>query len=139
MPILFLILIFPIVELTLLTMLAHTIGFGWTMLYLLGCFLLGSGMLRNQKLAGLLTLGSLMRQGQGISLYSLFWPLRFSLAGVLFIVPGVLSTLAAIALLLPFSGPALQPRAQPDPQADDVIEGEFQRVDEPRERLNKPE
>jgi UPF0716 protein FxsA len=138
MPILLLILLFPIIELTLLTMLAHWIGLGTTLLYLIVSALLGSLMLRNQKMAALLTLGSIMRQGQGVSVYSLLWPLRYLLAGVLFIIPGVLSELAAILLLLPLKGPNIQTRTTTQmPPDDGVIEGEFNRVDDPQDTLRK--
>lgn len=131
---LLIILLFPIAELTLLIMLASAIGTPATLLYLLASAVLGALMLRNQKLAALLTLGSVWRQGDRVSVYSLLWPLRFLLAGVLFIIPGVLSELAAILLLLPLKGPDLAPKTT-RPVDDGVIEGEFERVDDPGQRL----
>lgn len=128
------ILLFPIAELTLLIMLASAIGAPATLLYLLASAVLGALMLRNQKLAALLTLGSVWRQGDRVSVYSLLWPLRYLLAGVLFIIPGVLSELAAIVLLLPLKGPDLAVSAA-RPVDDGVIEGEYERVDEPVQRL----
>ena len=141
MPILFLILLFPIVEIMLLVTLASHIGFMATLLYLILSALLGSWMLRNQKLGALLTAGSVVRQGSRISIYSLLWPVRYALAGVLFIIPGILSEIAAVALLLPLKGPAIHTAPSgPAPAPDsDIIEGEFQRVDTPPTQLGQPE
>lgn len=130
MPIFLLVLLFPIIEILLLVSLANHIGLMATLLYLILSALLGSWMLRNQKLGTLLTLGSIMRQGERVSIYSLLWPLRYALAGVLFIIPGILSEVGAILLLLPLKGPAMQTASRQAPMDDDVIEGEFQRVDD---------
>jgi UPF0716 protein FxsA len=139
MPILFLILLFPVVEIMLLVALASHIGFMATLLYLILSALLGSWMLRNQELGALLTAGSVVRQGSRVSIYSLLWPVRYALAGVLFIIPGILSEIAAVALLLPLKGPAIRTApAGPAPDSD-VIEGEFQRVDTPPTSLGHPE
>lgn len=132
---LLILLVFPFAEITLLVMLASHIGTLGTLLYLLASAFLGSWMLRNQKLGALLTIGSIMRQGEGVSIYSLLWPLRYALAGVLFIIPGVLSELAGILLLLPLKGPKLKVASQGQPLQDDVIEGEFQRVHDPLDGL----
>lgn len=64
----------------------------------------------------------------------LFQTGRRFIAGVLFIMPGVVSDIAALTLLLwPIRGPAMPPRAA----NDEVIEGTFRRESEPR--LRKPE
>ncbi|WP_229804530.1 FxsA family protein [Paludibacterium paludis] len=124
--------LYPFAEIAALVTLAGHIGGGGVMLYILLSALLGIFMLRNQKIGALMTLGSLMNNGPEISLYSLLWPLRYTLAGVLFIVPGVISEIAAILLLLPLKGPKIAMAARPAPvQADDIIEGEYHRVDEP--------
>ncbi|TDR80347.1 FxsA family protein [Paludibacterium purpuratum] len=137
MPIVFFVLLLPVIEILLLASLASHIGLFATLLYLLLSALLGSWMLRHQKVGALLTLGSLLRNGEGISIYSLLWPLRYSLAGVLFIIPGVLSEIVGIVLLLPLKGPRVNLGAKPTahPMDEEVIEGEFQRVDTPSERL----
>ncbi|POZ63262.1 FxsA family protein [Chromobacterium alticapitis] len=133
-----LLLIYPFAEIAALVALAGRIGgFAVFMLVILSS-LLGLWMLRNQKLGALLTLGSVLRQGDKVSLYSLLWPLRYALAGLLFLLPGLLSDLAAILLLLPLKGPDIQLRtAGPSPgpaagpaQNGDIIEGEYHRVDE---------
>lgn len=132
---LLIILAFPFVEIALLSMLASHIGVFGMLLYLLASALLGSWMLRNQQVGALFAAGSLLRQGQGVSIYSLLWPLRYALAGVLLIIPGVLSELFAIVLLLPLKGFPGATQATRQPLADDVIEGEFHRVDTTAEAL----
>jgi UPF0716 protein FxsA len=127
---------YPIAEISLLIMLASHIGVIGTLLYLIFSALLGVSMLKNQKLAALLTLGSIMRQRQGVSVYSLLWPLRYSLAGLLFILPGILSEVAGIVLLLPLKGPKFRSGAPAAPQ-DGVIEGEFHRVDPRADSSNR--
>ncbi|SUX29162.1 FxsA family protein [Chromobacterium vaccinii] len=131
-----LLLIYPFAEIAALVALADRIGGLAVFLLVVLSSMLGLWMLRNQKLGALLTLGSVMRQGDKVSLYSLLWPLRYALAGLLFLLPGLLSDLAAILLLLPLKGPDISLRTTgPDPAAgpaasSDVIEGEFSRVDE---------
>ena len=129
-------LLFPVVEILLLASLASHIGLLATLLYLVLSAMLGSWMLRHQKLGALIVMGSVMRQGKNTSFYHLLWPIRYSLAGVLFIIPGVLSEIIAIGLLLPLRGPATP--AQPAPADDSIIEGEFQRIDDPeRKKLDQ--
>lgn len=127
--ILLLLLIYPLLEIATLVTLAHHLGGGVVFLLVVASSLLGIWMLRNQKLGALLTLSSVLRQGQQVSLYSLLWPLRYALSGLLFAIPGILSDLLAILLLLPFKGPSLKNVTSPTGMADDVIEGEFSRVE----------
>ena len=134
---LLLLLIYPFAEIAVLVALADHIGGLAVFLLVLLSSMLGLWMLRNQKLGALLTLGSLMRQGEKVSLYSLLWPLRYALAGLLFLLPGLLSDALAVLLLLPIKGPEIQmptggPRPAPGPAAGpgDVIEGEYSRVDD---------
>jgi UPF0716 protein FxsA len=140
MPILLLVLLFPVIEILLLVSLASHIGLMATLLYLIASALLGSWMLRNQELGALLTLGSVMRQGRRVSIYSLLWPIRYAFAGVLFIIPGILSEIAGILLLLPLKGPEVRSTSsQAQSQDNDVIEGEFRRVDDAASSLGHPE
>ncbi|WP_434630903.1 FxsA family protein [Chromobacterium sp. CV08] len=132
---LLLLLIYPFAEIAALVALADHIGGLAVFLLVVLSSMLGLWMLRHQKLGALLTLGSMMRQGDKVSLYSLLWPLRYALAGVLFLLPGLLSDLAAILLLLPLKGPDIQLRTAPPAPgggtaSGDVIEGEYNRVDE---------
>ncbi|OWY40813.1 membrane protein FxsA [Xenophilus sp. AP218F] len=131
---LLMLLFYPFAEIAALVALADHIGGMATLLLVVCSSLLGMWMLRNQKLGALLTLGSLMRQGDRVSVYSLLWPLRYALAGVFFLVPGVISDLFAVLLLLPFKGPEIAvnrgPAAPGHAAGDDVIEGEYSRVDD---------
>ncbi|MBV8680218.1 MAG: FxsA family protein [Aquitalea sp.] len=129
--ILLLLLLYPLLEIATLVTLAHHFGGGVVLMMVLASSLLGIWMLRNQKLGALLTLSSVLRQGQQVSLYSLLWPLRYALSGLLFAIPGLLSNVPAILLLLPFRGPALNMPAGAQAAPDDVIEGEYSRVDKP--------
>ncbi|MCG9064053.1 membrane protein FxsA [Laribacter hongkongensis] len=147
---LLLLLAFPFVELALLISLADWIGAGGVFLYLVLSALLGIVMLRNQKLGALLTLFSVMCEGRA-SVWQLMWPLRYLLAGALFVLPGILSEVAAVLLLLPFKGPALGGAGTggtagsppfdtpPGPQAGggSTIDGEYHRVDDDRTQLTE--
>lgn len=128
---LLILLLYPFLEIATLVSLADHFGSGPVLLWVIFTAILGIGMLRNQKLAALLTLGSVLNQGERVSIYSLLWPLRYLLAGILFLIPGVISDLFAVLLLLPFKGPALPVGPRPTGTVEDVIEGEYHRVDEP--------
>lgn len=142
---LILLLLYPFAEVFSLVMLADAIGSGWTFVWTLFTFLLGIGMMRNSKLATLLTIGSVLKQKQ-VSLFALLWPIRIMLAGLLFAIPGLISDVFALLLLLPWKGPTLANMPPPGPQAapeassnGDIIEGEYQRVDktvDPNSRLH---
>ncbi len=138
-------LLYPFAEIFSLITLADAIGGGWTIAWLLFTLLLGVAMMRNSKLASLLTIGSVLKQGQ-VSLLALLWPLRVMLAGLLFAIPGLISDVLALLLMLPWRGPALANMVPPSPSAGtdssgngDIIEGEYQRVDktvDPGSRLH---
>jgi len=135
---LFLLLLYPFAEIATLVMLADKIGAGWTLLFVIASALLGLTMLRNQKIGALLTLGAMFRQGEQVSIYSLLWPLRYVLAGVFFLIPGLISDVLAVLLLLPLKGPSITmrngaatgPGSTPPGSNPDIIEGEYTRVDE---------
>ena len=135
-------LLYPFAEIFSLITLADAIGGGWTIAWLLFTVLLGVAMMRNSKLASLLTIGSVLKQGQ-VSLLALLWPLRVMLAGLLLAIPGLVSDVLALLLMLPWKGPKLanidmsqafrQPGAQQHGQDNaangDIIEGEYEHVD----------
>jgi len=130
---LLLIVLYPVAELTALIAMASHFGALATFAFLAASMLFGVFLLRNQKLAQLLSLGALMRSGNGpVAIYPLLWPLRTVIAGVLFIIPGPISDLIGLLLLLPLQGPTLQTRQAVPP--DDVIEGEFHAADDPKPR-----
>lgn len=138
---LILLLLYPFFEMYSLFWLADHIGGGWTLAWVIASFFAGSLLMRGSKLGGLLTIAGTMRAGN-VSLFSLLWPLRIMLAGLLLMIPGLLSDLFALLLLLPWPGPKLAdlniPQApfgqtgQPGNNGStDIIEGEYERV-EPR-------
>lgn len=125
----------PFLDLALLVVLTAKYGL-WMMAWVSVSALIGIGMLRNQKLGALMSLAGLLRDGQ-TSVWQLLWPVRFILAGVLFVWPGVLTDLLAVLLLLPFKGPALAVRqpfapgaAGSGPADDGAIDGEYTRVED---------
>lgn len=130
---LWLFLLYPVAEIVSLIALTDKFGGGAVILWLIASALLGLALMRNQKLGMLLSAGALLRSGGEVSLYSLLWPVRTVLAGVLLIVPGPISDVLALLLLLPFKGPSVRmpPRAARPAEPGDVIDGEFRRVDEP--------
>lgn len=135
--------LYPFVEIAMLVMMASHLGATFTMLWIVISALLGILMLRNQQVGRLLTLGAIFHQGEQVSLYSLLWPLRYVLAGVLFIIPGVISNIVAVILLLPLKGPKIKMQEtrfeyrsnQEQPGGKDIIEGEFTSEDDPHKRL----
>ena len=133
--ILLLILAYPFLEVASLIYMADKLGGGFVLFWVLASALIGIVMLRNQRMASLLTLGALFSQKGNISIYSLLWPLRYLLAGVLFLIPGVISDILAVILLLPLSGPGPKVRMpETGAPSDGAIEGEYTRVDESVER-----
>jgi UPF0716 family protein affecting phage T7 exclusion len=68
-------------------------------LLVLASSLLGIWMLRNQKLGALITLTSVVRQGQQVPCIPCSGRLRYALSGLLFAIPGILSDVLAILLL----------------------------------------
>ena len=139
---------FPFAEITLMIWLSHKMGL-WLLVWFIASTVLGFSLLRHKGLGALLPLWGMMREGS-VSVYQLLWPARFMLAGFLLILPGVLSDLIAILLLLPFKGPDLavpsnpfqapppfsdfEPRQPPAGQGD-VFEGEYSRVEDERKHL----
>lgn len=121
-------LLLPALELAGLVLLAQQFGAGLA-LYLIGTALLGVLLLRTTRLTTALRLMQAARSGES-PLLAAIWPVRQAAAGVLFIIPGVLTDILAVLLLLPWSWRPSRPIAA----NDDVIDGEFRRVDDPRLR-----
>lgn len=129
---LIILLAFPVLEIWLLVELGDQYGW-WVLAYLLIVAILGWRLIldERQMLAGrvmqTLSLG-------GTPARAMFMSMKNLVAGVLLIIPGVITdVLAAVLLLLS----AAEPRAQRDSSGfqpnraanDDVIEGEFRRED----------
>lgn len=131
---------FPIVEIWLLIELGQRYGW-WLFFYLIAIALLGLRLIREEKHL----FSSRMMQsmsGGGSPIKTMFGGARNIIAGILLILPGVITDIiAAILLLIPIkNSPAPNHSQQSSPyQADsftkehaandDVIEGEFRRED----------
>lgn len=147
---LLLIILFPIVEWTFSIWLGNYLG-GWSIIWLILGIFLGWKMLRHRNLGFILTLLSMLNQKRSHSLYTMLYPIRYLLAGLLFFFPGFLSDLLAILLILPLgtrvttlpeAHHAQSPFSNPHtthsthtPTSPHIIEGEFTRVeDDPKNR-----
>ena len=138
-----LLLIFPILEIWGLIELASRYGW-WVLLYVVVMAMLGWRLIQDEKL---LFAGRMMQnltQGSNVG-GALFGTAKNMIAGVLLIIPGVITdALAVILLLIPSSGSALnnlggtptnektgaQYKQRNQAANDDVIEGEFRREDD---------
>lgn len=98
--------------------------------FILGSYLIG----RNAGVSKVMLAGALLRGHGRMSLYQMLWPVRIPVAGGLLMIPGFLSSVLALLLLLPLKGGKAQEQSQgaspffTQRQAardDDVIEGEF--------------
>jgi UPF0716 protein FxsA len=121
---------FPVLEIFTLVQLAGVIGW-WLLLWLLFAALAGWLLLRDAGFAAPARLLASLQSGQslGASLWYGFVPF---IAGILLIFPGVISDVIALVLLL-LSPPTR--RKAPPYQEDGVIEGEWRKMDERRDRL----
>lgn len=131
---------FPIAEIWLLIELGQRYGL-WLLLYLVTIGLLGLQLIRDEKS---LFSGRMMQtlSAGGSPIKAMFGSARNIIAGVLLILPGVITDIIAVILLLiPIKNSQLPNNKQPSSpyQAepfqneraanDDVIEGEFRRED----------
>ena len=121
---------FPIAEISILISLANQ--YGWrVLLYLVVVALLGLQLIRDEKLlfSGRM-IQSLMQGGNPVK--AIFGSARNIIAGVLLIIPGVITDIIAVILLLiPVNKDGQNASMYQTPKAanDDVIEGEFHRED----------
>jgi UPF0716 protein FxsA len=120
---------FPIAEIWILINLFQQYGW-WVILYLVAMALLGLQLIRDEKL---LFSGRMMQnlsQG-GNPMKAMFGSARNIIAGILLIIPGVITDLIAVVLLLiPVNKSTIKSSTFKQQAAnDDVIEGEFHRED----------
>src|SRR5450830_1068615 len=122
---------FPIAEIWILVSLMHQYGW-WVVLYLVVVALLGLQLIRDEKLLFSGRMMQSLTQG-GNPMKAMFGSARNIFAGVLLIIPGVMTdVIAAVLLLIPIHNNKVQesPTYQSEKAAnDDVIEGEFHRED----------
>jgi UPF0716 protein FxsA len=121
---------FPVAEIWLLISLADQYGW-WVLLYLVVVAALGLRLIRDEKQLFSGRMMQSLTQGNNPT-KAIFGSARNIIAGMLLIIPGVLTdAIAAILLLIPIKHEAVNTSAyQAKPAAnDDVIEGEFRRED----------
>lgn len=121
---------FPVAEIWLLISLADEYGW-WVLLYLVVVAALGLRLIRDEKQLFSGRMMQSLTQGNNPT-KAIFGSARNIIAGILLIIPGVLTdAIAAILLLIPIKHEAVNTSTyQAKPAAnDDVIEGEFRRED----------
>jgi UPF0716 protein FxsA len=128
---------FPFAEIFLLVDLAHKYGW-WVLFYLVVIGFLGLQLIRGEKL--LLSAKMMQSLGAGGNpIKTMLSSARNMVAGVLLIIPGIITDIIAVILLLiPISKPSLagatnnlqQTKYQTKAANDDVIEGEYTKIDD---------
>ena len=101
-PLLTLLLVFVVLDVLSLFWAAKIIGGLAVFGLLLLAFVAGSSLLGGGRLSRIMLLGGML--GSGTSLYRMLLPLRIPLAGLLLLMPGFLSDIVALFLLLPLGG-----------------------------------
>ncbi len=120
---------FPIAEIWILIDLAHHYGW-WLLVYLIVITMLGLRLIRDEKLLFSGRMMQSLNQG-GNPLKAMFGSARNIMAGILLIIPGIITDFIAVVLLLiPVNkGASKTPEFTQKAANDDVIEGEFRRED----------
>ncbi|BCM23777.1 FxsA family protein [Methyloradius palustris] len=137
MPLIFILLIllaFPTLEILVLIKLGNLYG-SWLLLYLVLMAILGIRLIREEKQVMAGRFIQSISQGR-TPLRAIFGTAKNVIAGILLIIPGVISDAIAVILLL-IPGPKPMLGDQPNTPKytnkraanDDVIEGEFRRED----------
>lgn len=129
---LLILLAFPVLEIWLLVELADQYGW-WVLLYLLMVGGLGWRLIQDEKFSLAGRMMQTLSQG-GTPAKAMFMSLKNLAAGILLLIPGVVTDAIAVALLLL---PAANPKAQSQGAGarhsraanDDIIEGEYRRED----------
>lgn len=136
---LLILLAFPFAEIFLLVELANRYGW-WLLVYLVVIGYLGLQLVRGEKLMMSAKMMQSLAAG-GNPVKTLLGSARNMVAGVLLMIPGVITDLIAVILLLiPFGKPTLgtssnQPYQRTKAANDDVIEGEFTEIKEETDRI----
>ena len=130
--ILLILLAFPFAEIFLLVKLANHYGW-WLLVYLVVISYLGLQLIRGEKLSMSAKMMQSLSAG-GNPVKTMLGSARNMVAGVLLLIPGVITdAIAVILLLIPFGKPNLNTATNTQYQRtnaanDDVIEGEFTQV-----------
>lgn len=121
---------FPLLELWAAILVAREIGW-WLLVWLIVDVMAGIALIREERFAAIGRVMGAMQQGRDPA-RALLTSGRLMLAGLLLILPGVISDVFALILLL---WPRARSRKAPVAANDEIIEGEFRREDERPERL----
>ncbi len=139
--IMLILLAFPLVELFLLIQLGDEYGW-WLLLYLVVIGYLGLQLIRGEKLLISAKMMQSLSSG-GNPIKTILGSARNMVAGVLLIIPGIITDIIAVILLLiPISKPGLnsstsnqyQQSTNRNAANDDVIEGEYTKIDEDKKQ-----
>lgn len=136
---LLILLAFPFAEIFLLVELANRYGW-WLLVYLVVIGYLGLQLVRGEKLMMSAKMMQSLAAG-GNPVKTLLGSARNMVAGVLLMIPGVITdVIAVILLLIPFGKPTLetspnQPYQRTKAANDDVIEGEYTEIKEETDRI----
>ena len=123
-----------VLEVLSIVMMVKLIGGMLTFALMVLSFILGSYLIgRNAGVSKVMLAGALLRGHGRMSLYQMLWPVRIPVAGGLLMIPGFVSSVLALLLLLPLKGGKAQEPQGASPfftqrqtaRDDDVIEGEF--------------
>ena len=114
---------FPLLELGVALLLAQKIGW-WLLLWFIATTLLGMTLMRGARFALVGSVMSALQQGQD-PFRAIFSAGRYMLAGFLLILPGVISDVIALLILI---WPRRVPRSTAKKRTD-IIEGEYRRED----------
>jgi UPF0716 protein FxsA len=130
---LLILLAFPVMEIWLLIDLGHRYGW-WLGLYLILVTYLGWRLIQEEKQLFAGRMMQTLMQSPSPNL-AILGGLKNLLAGVLLVIPGVMTDVIAVFLLLiptakPMQGNPFQNHASSSSTNDDVIEGEYTREDE---------
>jgi UPF0716 protein FxsA len=157
MPLFVIFIVIPLIEIVLFIQIGGEIGILTTLLLTFITALIGSFLVRSQGLRTLLSARGALEKG-GMPLQQIFDGICIAVAGALLITPGFLTDFIGFALLVPrlrhllqaktahhfkggftySSGQARrsgQNNARRPHDEDDIIEGEYEKVDEDQTRL----
>lgn len=99
---LFLLLLFPVLELIVFIQVGARIGVLWTLIFIFASAVLGMSIIRNHSALSLLQVQKRIAQGQ-LPLQEVGQGIWMALAGVLLVLPGFISSALGALLLLPFT------------------------------------
>lgn len=128
----------PLAEIVTFLLVADTIGFFSALATCILMAIVGIMLVQKQGFQNFMRAQTQLRTGN-MPYREVFNGLCVVLAGILFIIPGFLSDIVGIILLLPDIREKLRgflsPRMAEPPAPGEVIDAEYERVDTPRDRL----